>query len=110
MGVQQESKGSRVYDVWYAPVLIARYSATDKIRVAARGEYYTDKGGVIIPTSTANGFQTYGYSLNVDYLPAQNVMLRVEGRGLTSKDHIFTSDGQPNNQNYFITTSIAMAF
>ena len=110
MGVQQESKGSTNYDVWYAPVLIARYSATDKMRIAARGEYYTDKGGVIIPTGTANGFQTYGYSLNVDYLPTQHVVLRLEGRGLMSKDHIFTSDGQPSNQNYFITTSIAMTF
>lgn len=110
MGVQQESKGSTNYDVWYAPVLIARYSATDKMRIAARGEYYTDKGGVIIPTGTANGFQTYGYSLNVDYLPTRHVVLRVEGRGLMSKDHIFTSDGQPSNQNYFITTSIAMTF
>ncbi len=110
IGVQQESKGSNVYDVWYSPILIARYTATDKIRIGVRGEYYDDKGGVIIPTATANGFQTYSYSLNVDYLPVDNVMLRVEGRGLTSKDNIFTSNGQPSNQSYFITTSIAMSF
>lgn len=110
IGVQQKSKGSSSYDIWYSPVLIARYSPTDKIRVAARGEYYADKDGAIIVTNTPNGFQTYGYSLNFDYLPTPNVVFRIEGRGLTSKDPIFTMGDQVSNQNYFLTTSIAMSF
>ncbi len=37
-------------------------------------------------------------------------MWRIEGRGLNSKDKIFTLDNTASNQNYFVTTSLAVAF
>jgi len=110
IGAQQKSKGSSDYNTWYSPVLIAKYSPTDKISIAARGEYYSDANGVIISAGTINGFQTFGYSLNLDYNIAQNVMWRIEGRGFTSKDKIFTIDNSPSTQNYFVTTALAISF
>ena len=109
-GSEQKSKGSSHYNTWYTPVLIARFTPTEKIRIAARGEYYADEKGVIISTGTPNGFKTFGYSLNFDYLPVQNVMWRIEARGLNSKDSIFTRDDLARKQNYFITTSVALSF
>ena len=109
-GSEQKVKGSNGYNNWYTPVLIARFAPTDKIRMAARGEYYADKNGVIISTGTANGFKTFGYSLNFDYLPVENVMWRLEARSFNSKDAIFTNDDRVKRQNYFITTSIALSF
>ena len=97
-------------NTWYTPVLIARFTPTDKIRIAARGEYYADKNGVIISTGTLNGFKTFGYSLNFDYLPVENVIWRVEARSLNSKDAIFIHDDASKRQNYFLTTSIALSF
>ena len=108
-GSEQNAKGSS-YNTWYTPVLIARFSPSEKVRIAARGEYYADKSGVIISTGTNNGFKTFGYSLNFDYLPFENVMWRVEARSLKSKDAIFTHDDLARKQNYFITTSIALSF
>ena len=58
--------GSGSY-VWYSPVVIARLATSDKSYLAGRIEYYDDKMGLIIGTSTPNGFQTFGYSLNYDY-------------------------------------------
>lgn len=110
IGAQQKSKGSSNYNTWYSPVIIAKYSPTEKISIAARGEYYSDANGVIISTGTVNGFQTYGYSLNVDYTIADNIVWRIEGRGFTSKDKIFTLEKQPSTQNYFVTTSLAISF
>ena len=69
-----------------------QYKPTDKIQLAARGEYYSDEKGVIIVTETPNGFKTYGFSANFDYLVADNVMFRIEARNLSSKDEIFTKD------------------
>lgn len=57
--------------------------------IAARAEYYSDKNEVIIATGTANGFQTFGYSVNLDYLIADLMLWRMEVRGLQSKDSIF---------------------
>lgn len=110
IGGQQKVKGESAKNIWYSPVVVARYVMNDKFRFAARAEYYQDKGDVIISTGTPNGFQTYGYSLNFDYVPADNIMLRIEGRGLNSKDKIFTNGNSPSNTNYFITTSLAISF
>jgi hypothetical protein len=110
IGAQQKSKGSSDYNVWYTPNLIAKFSPNNKVSIVARAEYYTDPNGVIIATGSTNGFQTYGYSLNIDYQVMNNVVWRIEGRGLTSKDKIFTLNNKPSTQNYFVTTALAISF
>ncbi|MEO7176648.1 MAG: porin [Saprospiraceae bacterium] len=110
IGAQQSSKNNSDYNTWYTPVIIAKYSLTDKLSLAARAEYYNDANGVIIGTGTLNGFKTYGYSLNFDYLIRENVLWRIEGRGFSSKDNIFTLDNKASTQNYFVTTALAISF
>jgi len=110
IGAQQSAHGSNDYDIWYSPVLIARYALSEKWTMAARGEYYSDEHRVIIATGTPNGFQTIGYSLNLDYAIRTNVLWRIEGRGFQSKDNIFILDDRPSEQNYFAATSLAVSF
>jgi len=113
IGMQQKRDTSDLLNgisTWYSPVLILRYELNSKLKIAVRGEYYADENGVIISTGTTNGFQTYGYSMNLDYLIRNNMIWRIEGRGLSSKDKIFLMDGKPFNQNYFLTTSLAISF
>lgn len=97
-------------NTWLSPVVMLKYSVNDKWTVAARGEYYEDKQGVIIATGTPNGFKTTGYSLNVDYAPASNVLVRLEGRSLNSKDEIFVKEQTLKKNNTFVTASIAVSF
>ncbi len=110
IGTQQKNKESTGYNTWYSMALIARYSLTNNLNMAIRGEYYSDSNGVIIGTETTNGFQTYGYSLNLDYRIRENVMWRIEGRAFSSKDEIFTLDNQPSTQNYIVATVLAISF
>ena len=110
IGAEQKTKGSTSYNTWYSPVLIAKYALTAKKSIAARGEYYNDAQGVIISTNTPNGFQTYGYSLNFDYQITENSMWRIECRGLESKDNLFLLNEKPSKRNYFVVTSLAVAF
>ena len=110
IGTQQKAKGSSEYDVWYSPVAILKYSPSNKMNVAIRGEYYSDKNQVIVATGTPNGFQTWGYSVNFDYVITDNLMWRVEGRGLNNKDQSFVNDNKPSSQNYFMTTALAFSF
>ncbi len=110
LGAQQKSKHNSQYNTWYSPILIAKYSPNAKINISLRTEYYKDAHGVIISTGTLNGFQTFGYSLNFDYNIAQNIMWRLEGRGFTSKDKLFTLDHSPKANNYFVTTVLAISF
>lgn len=89
IGAEQKGRGSSTYNVWYTPVLIARYATTERFSLTARGEYYNDKHGVIVSTGTAQGFQTFGYSLNADYAILPNVLWRTELRNLRNKDAMF---------------------
>jgi hypothetical protein len=110
IGVQQRSKGSSNYDVWLSPVFIGHYTINDHWKSAIRAEYYQDETGVLIPTETPNGFQTTGVSFNLDYLPIHNIICRIEGRWLNSKDEVFESKTGMTDNNFVIATSIAIKF
>lgn len=110
IGTQQVSKGSDDYNTWYSPVVIARYSPTEKVNIGLRAEYYQDEAGVIIASGTPNGFQTWGYSINLDYNITDKVMWRAEGRTFNSEDPIFVLDNEPSTNNFFLTTSLAIVF
>ena len=90
IGTEEKTPNANSNNTWYAPVAILKYTINNKWAIAGRAEHYNDKNGVIISTGTANGFQTTGYSLNIDYAPVKNVLVRVEGRTLKSKDNVFT--------------------
>lgn len=133
-GMEQKAKDSAAYNTWYSPVLILKFYASDKFSVGLRGEYYDDRNGVIISSGykmndqglqvfdtsgipVANVFRTFGYSLNFDYAVSENVLWRIEGRGFSSRDKVFISSEafsngmrKPANENYFITTSLAVTF
>lgn len=110
LGIQQRSKKSNSYEFWYSPVIIGQYSINKAWQAAVRAEYYNDENGVIIPTGTTNGFQTTGLSLNLDYLPNQNLVWRIEGRWFNSKDSVFESTTSMTNSNFIIGTSLAIKF
>ena len=109
-GLQQKSMHQSAMNTWYSPVLILRFKANDKITLAARGEYYDDKNGVIITTGTTNGFKTTGMSFNLDYTVSSNVLWRTEIRMLNSQDKIFTRENKATNDNVFTGTSLAISF
>lgn len=109
IGTEQKAVSGNSINTWYSPVGILKYTINNQWAVAARGEHYNDKNGVIVATGTANGFQTTGYSINVDYTPVKNAMIRLEARNLHSKDAIFERKGETKNNNTFITCSIAVS-
>lgn len=111
IGAEQKAKGSDAYNVWYSPVLIARYALSDKVAMALRGEYYQDKNGVIIAVEDPEGFQTFGYSLNVDYRILPNLIWRTELKNMDSKGAVFTDrDGAAKRADAVAVTSLAVSF
>ncbi|HRO09611.1 MAG TPA: porin [Saprospiraceae bacterium] len=110
LGAEQISKGSKQYNVWYNPVMIFRFLPHDLHNITVRAEYYVDEKGVIVSTGTANGFQTWGFSLNYDYLIRDNIIWRVEARSLSSKDEIFLKNNKSGNHHIGLTTSLAVSF
>ena len=110
IGTEEKSSTNSKMNTWYTPVLIAKLNVSPKVSLVARGEYYNDEKGVIISTGTINGFKTTGVSLNLDYAPSPNMLFRIEGRSLNSKDNIFAKGNAIRNTNSFITTAFALSF
>lgn len=90
---QQKVKGQPEKSKIISPVLIAQYKLDPKWTIAGRTEYYEDNDGVFI----TGGLKTYGYSLNLDYAPITNAVVRLEGKTY-------------NNRSTVLTGSIAVAF
>ncbi|MCX2575848.1 porin [Pedobacter sandarakinus] len=109
-GTQQKTKGSKGTNEIFSPVLIAQYKFAEKWALAGRFEYYNDRNGIFIATATPNGFKTKGYSLNIDYAPIPNALIRLEGKTYDSKDQIFERNQTMVNANTALTASIAVSF
>ncbi|MFN8309342.1 MAG: porin [Chitinophagales bacterium] len=107
VGAQQQLKK---YAVWYSPVLIARIIPFSKMRIAFRGEYYSDSQMVIIAVGGKNGFESWGYSMNVDFQIHPKIVWRFEGRGLSSASKIYERNGKAANHNFFVTSALALTF
>ncbi|HOY28164.1 MAG TPA: porin [Flavobacteriales bacterium] len=110
-GMQQAASGDRS-SMWMSPVLVPRFSFNERTHLAARWELYQDRDGVIVgATGTPNGYNTMGYSLNLDRQVGGNVLWRIEARFLQSEDKIFVDDaGNAATTNVFFTTSLAIRF
>jgi len=109
-GTQQQKKGESAKNEVLSPVAIVQYKFAEKWAMAGRVEYYEDRNGVFIATGTQNGFKTTGYSLNLDYSPVSNAVLRLEGKLYSSKDDIFVRNENPVDKNAALTASIAVSF
>lgn len=110
IGTEEKTPEGNEINTWFSPVGILKYTLSDSWAIAGRVENYTDKNGVIIATGTVNGFQTMGYSLNIDHSPFKNVLVRLEARNFNSKDEIFIKDSKTVSNDFFITGSVAVSF
>lgn len=110
IGAEQAEKNSSRYHVWYTPILIAKYTYSDKCSFAVRAEYYQDNNEVIVTTDTPNGFRTFGYSANVDYKLMNNLALRAELRKFKSKDEIFEKKSGLSDESLLLTAAAIVYF
>lgn len=106
IGSEQVAKGSTQRNIWYTPILIVRFKMMDKWALAGRFENFTDKKGVII----TNDFQINGYSVNLDYTPLSNALIRIEARFLDSKNDLFATKSALQDKRFYITSSLSIGF
>ena len=110
---QRETAGQ--YDTWHTAAAFLQYKLAERVSTTLRGEYYYAERGVIIkditPVATNANFRVAGGSLNLDYAPATNVLVRLEGRYLNGATGVFARADNPLNHSYGnLTSSIALSF
>ena len=107
LGFQQEQKHSDSYNNWFNASVILSYQMHQKWMIGGRWEYFKDPNELIISSPNTLGFNTQGYSLNLDYRPLENIVIRCEGRWFYSTKRTFEKDGDFSRNNAFITVSLA---
>lgn len=108
-GTQQTSKTDHRKKEVISPVAMVRYAFTQQWAMTGRFEYYKDRNGVMVSALNPNGFEAKGYSLNIDYSPYKQALLRIEGKVYNGKNQ-FVRDGVPVDYNVAITASLALSF
>ena len=112
---KQQSATRGKYDTWHTAAAFVKHKLTDKLSTTLRGEYYYAERGLIIrsimPAALDTNFRATGGSVNLDYAPAPNVLVRVEGRYLNGMRGVFARGDNANNRSYGnVTSSIALSF
>jgi len=110
-GMEEKPAGTQGWNNWIGAALQLHLQATPRIAVAARGEYYKDRNGVVITTNTANGFNTTSFSANFDLTIMKHVLWRLEGKIYNSRDAVFPEhSGAPTRDNIVLTTALSVTF
>jgi hypothetical protein len=95
---------------WYGAALLARVQLAPKWALGLRVERYADPDQGNLVTGLEDGFETNSASLNLDWLPAERVWLRVEGRVFDSDAAVWPSDDGLEDGTAFVLASIAITF
>lgn len=105
--IGSDKYNSADYGIWYSPVLIMRYSVTEQIKLAMRGEYYNDKNRIIVPTNNLSGLRVSGISGNFDYKISKKLQFRIEGKVFVAAEREFNNN---SNENYSVTSNVTLSF
>lgn len=103
-----EDAGANQTYSWWSSALLVKYDLHNKLSVCARGEYFSDPDEIMVATGDPEGFQVAGASLNADYKPSKNVMLRLEGKHYLSQGDIFFVPGESAFVPYSTTVTSAL--
>lgn len=108
-GIQQKTNGSSGFHTWYSPVLMFRFQPTSNWAITARGEYYKDRYGVIMPLVLGRPFSMQGYSINIDRFIRNKILLRLEAKVLKSQDPYFIKENRYVLVNPSLCTSLMLS-
>lgn len=94
------------YSIWFSPVVVVRRTLSNNSFLALRAEYFNDQKQALLVTHSANGFKTFGASVNYDYWITKIATVRLEGKGYFSEDKIFKQNKAYNN--YCILSTLCL--
>lgn len=100
-GIQEYSKivGLTSYETAYmnSSLLVLKHQSFKQIAFYGRGEWFSDVDEILSSGSNM-GKYTWGATLGVEYKPAKNMALSLEGRQLSSEKANFEYNGSFSNQ------------
>ncbi len=106
----EEKPGRSGFNRWHTGVVLLRYQFTRQFATGMRAELFRDKNGVLINSTSTNGFNAKAASLTIDYAPVNKVLFRIEGKVLNTDEAAHEQTGIQTNQSVILTSSLAISF
>ncbi|MES2502311.1 MAG: porin [Pseudomonadota bacterium] len=110
IGAEQNERGSHKYNVWFTPIVVAKYTHSDRLSFAVRAEYYRDKDAVIVDAGTTDGFGMTSYSANMDLKLSKDITLKTELRKYEGEDKYFVENNRASRDSLTATTALCVNF
>lgn len=108
-GIQEGLFSISTLNYWTNLTCIAQYKFSKHWQTALRFEFFSDIDGVllsdVLPNSVLGGF-----SLNIDYSPHENLLLRWENRFNRASSHLFSPQSFGYEDNFVSVLSLALKF
>lgn len=92
VGHQKKPNSDKAFQQWYGYTFLFRWKHTDQLFTTFRVERFLDSRQVAVSTSTSNGFQVTGSSINLDYHYDPSLLIRGEIKILKSIDAIYEAE------------------
>lgn len=108
LGLQRRTGGG-AFGSWWGGSLLNRFRFSETLHLAARLEIYRDPEKFLVATGTANGFQVWGASANLDVQLLPQLLWRNELRLLNSMDPVYPSDTGLKPSTLFAVTSLSLS-
>jgi hypothetical protein len=105
VGQEETAANDATLKTWFSPQAIIHFAASPKMAIAMRGEYYSDPNGLVVSFALPEEFKATGISLNLDYNPIKQTLVRIEGRWLNNKTAVFPKGGDFSKNNYSLLFS-----
>jgi len=109
VGHEETAVNDATLKTWFSPQAIIRFTASPKMAIAMRGEYYSDPNGLVISYALPEEFKATGISLNLDYNPIKQTLVRIEGRWLNNKTAVFPKGGDYSKNNFSLLFSLSVS-
>ncbi|MBN8694885.1 MAG: porin [Bacteroidetes bacterium] len=104
LGYEEKSITEKQFISWYTPALFIRYKFNKKWATCFRAEYFDDQNKII-----GINEEEAGFSLNFDFVPLDQALIRIEGKTFPARDSQGRFDDS-SFQNSTLTCSIALGF
>jgi len=105
-GIQGTNETGKTND-WYGFLLIYRHQLKNNLSLALRLEHFSDDKYVVVNQIVSDEFVVSGGSINLDFSPLNNLMLRAEFRSLIGSGPVFRKKNSYSKYNNAFTLSLA---
>ncbi|MBL7889680.1 MAG: porin [Bacteroidia bacterium] len=104
LGYEEKSLSEKQFVSWYTPALFLRYKLNKKWATCFRAEYFDDQNKIM-----GINEEVAGFSLNFDFAPLDQALIRIEGKTFPVRDSQGRFDDS-SFRNSTLTCSIAIGF